>query len=602
MNIIDVENLNVIYGANEEEKLVTAIENVSFEVEQGSFVAIIGKNGSGKSTLAKTLNALILPNDGTVYVKGIDTKDADKVWEIRQTCGMVFQNPDNQLVSAVVEDDVAFGPENLGIPPKEIRERVDLALEQVNMTEYKTKAPHLLSGGQKQRIAIAGVLAMKPECIILDEPTAMLDPKGRREVIEIVKSLNAEGITVILITHFMEEAAEADRLMIMDYGKKAIMGSPEEVFVDWSKVKELGVDVPLALDFTLALRNKGIEIDKNYINIDELVDFISDKYKKTGTDNKINEPPSLEPPNISKEDIKISESEIDKKSCVSENVQELLEIRNLTHVYSKGMPYETKAVDDISFKVNKGEFIGIIGHTGSGKSTLIQHLNGILKPTSGKIILNGKDLTEPKTSLPEVRKKIGLVFQYPEYQLFEETVEKDVAFGPKNLGLSEEEISERVKWALDTVGISYEKFGQISPFELSGGQRRRVAIAGVIAMKPEILILDEPTAGLDPKSHRDILNMIKSFHESQGASIFLVSHNMGDIAELSDRIIVMDKGKIKMMGEPHEIFSKSDTLRSLGLGLPPATEVLLRLKNKGLPINCRGLSLQEAIEEIIEVI
>lgn len=612
VQLIKVENLSVKYGADEEAELVTAIDDVSINIKKGDFVAVIGKNGSGKSTLAKTFNALILPNGGCVYVKGIDTKDKDRVWEIRQTCGMVFQNPDNQLVSAVVEDDVAFGPENLGIEPSAIRERVKESLKQVKMYEYRTKAPHLLSGGQKQRIAIAGVLAMKPECIILDEPTAMLDPRGRDEVLNIAKQLNDEGITVILITHFMEEAAIADKLVIMNEGSMILNGTPEEVFSNWEVVEKLGLKLPLALDFTIGLKNAGIDIDKNYLTTDSFVDFISSYYNNgvgSGLGKEDNRDRNGD--NVTADNGKVEEGKYKHEYGGSDGESEtgkktadevLLEVENLTHIYSKGLPYETKAIDNVSFSVKKGEFIGVIGHTGSGKSTLIQHLNGILKPDSGRIILSGQDLSETGIKLHEIRKRTGLVFQYPEYQLFEETVEKDVAFGPSNLGLPQEEINERVKWALDMVGISYEKFAQVSPFELSGGQKRRVAIAGVIAMKPEILILDEPTAGLDPGAHQDILDMIGDFHKSEGTSIFLVSHNMGDIAKLSDRVMVMDNGRLAMMGTPEKIFAEDKFLHGLGLGLPPETEVLLKLKNAGVPVKGRGLSLKAAVNEILEVV
>lgn len=233
-----------------------------------------------------------------------------------------------------------------------------------------------------------------------------------------------------------------------------------------------------------------------------------------------------------------------------------IQVKNLTHIYSEGMPYQTIALEDISFEIADGSFVGIIGHTGSGKSTLIQHLNGLLKPNSGTILVDGLDITDASVSLRDIRQRIGLVFQYPEYQLFEETVEKDVAFGPQNLGLPEDLIGERVREALHLVGLSYEDVGQRSPFDLSGGEKRRVAIAGVIAMRPKVLILDEPTAGLDPKAHKDILNLIERVHREENNTIILVSHNMGDIAALSEKVLVMHKGRMVMEGTPGEVFKK----------------------------------------------
>ena len=272
--IIRIDNLIFEYTQGEEETPIKAINKVSLEIEKGSFTAIIGKNGSGKSTLAKNLNGLLLPSGGTIYVKSWDTKDDNHIWDVRQTAGMVFQNPDNQLVSSIVEDDVAFGPENLGIEPQEIRKRVDQALESVNMGKYKKKAPHLLSGGQKQRIAIAGVVAMKPECIIFDEPTAMLDPKGRDEIMQIISELHEEGITVILITHFMDEAVRAERVIIMNEGTILLDGSPSEVFSKGETIKESNLDVPLAVELAGRLRKRGIKIPQNIITSEGLVAFV----------------------------------------------------------------------------------------------------------------------------------------------------------------------------------------------------------------------------------------------------------------------------------------------------------------------------------------
>ena len=273
-NIITIENLIFEYTIGDESQPVRAIDNLNLEIERGSFTAIIGKNGSGKSTLAKNLNGLLLPTEGVIYVDGFDTRDDDNIWNVRQTAGMVFQNPDNQLVSAIVEDDVAFGPENLGIEPAEIRRRVDKALEDVNMGQFKKKAPHLLSGGQKQRIAIAGVVAMKPKCIIFDEPTAMLDPKGRAEIMSIIDELHAEGITVILITHFMDEAVRADRVIIMHEGHILLDGTPQEVFEQEELIRSVNLDVPLMVEMGAKLRKAGIDVPRDIITEEKMVEFI----------------------------------------------------------------------------------------------------------------------------------------------------------------------------------------------------------------------------------------------------------------------------------------------------------------------------------------
>lgn len=277
-------------------------------------------------------------------------------------------------------------------------------------------------------------------------------------------------------------------------------------------------------------------------------------------------------------------------------------VKNLTYIYSEGMPYETLALDDVSLEIGDREFVGIIGHTGSGKSTLIQQLDGLLKPKSGNIFIGEINITDKAIKMRDIRRKIGLVFQYPEYQLFEETVHKDVAFGPLNLGLSQEESDERVKEAIELVGLDYEEVAQRSPFDLSGGQKRRVAIAGVIAMKPEVLIMDEPTAGLDPKAHRDILDMVQRIHQKENNIVILVSHNMGDIAELADKIIVMDKGKIALIGTPREVYQEADLIEKAGLGLPPVMHLMRELKRRGAKVSDDVLTINEAEQEILRFI
>ena len=273
-NIIKIDNLYFQYPHGEDEEPKLSIKGVSLEIEEGSFTAIIGQNGSGKSTLAKNLNGLLLPSKGAVYVSGMDTRDEDKIWDIRQTAGMVFQNPDNQLVSAIVEDDVAFGPENIGIDPVEIRARVDEALDAVKMGKYKRKAPHLLSGGQKQRIAIAGVVAIRPRCIIFDEPTAMLDPRGRKDIMEIIEKLHREGITVILITHFMDEAVKADRVVIMNKGEILLDGTPEHVFSQDELIRSARLDVPMAAEIAIYLRENGIDVPPDVVTAERLKEFV----------------------------------------------------------------------------------------------------------------------------------------------------------------------------------------------------------------------------------------------------------------------------------------------------------------------------------------
>jgi energy-coupling factor transport system ATP-binding protein len=279
-----------------------------------------------------------------------------------------------------------------------------------------------------------------------------------------------------------------------------------------------------------------------------------------------------------------------------------IEVKDLSYIYSEGMPFESVALEDVSFTVESGEFAAVIGHTGSGKSTLLMHLNGLMKPTRGQVLADGVDIHEKTKEAREARRKVGLVFQYPEYQLFEENVLKDVCFGPKNYGFSPEECEAKAVEALKLVGIDPDEKGGVSPFELSGGEKRRVAIAGVLAMDPQVLILDEPTAGLDPKGHKDILDMVCRIHKEKNLTILLVSHNMDDAARLADRILVLDKGHLAMDGTPEEVFSHYDELHNIGLSTPSSSELLHLLKSKGLNVNTNIFNEDEAVEEILKVL
>ena len=276
----------------------------------------------------------------------------------------------------------------------------------------------------------------------------------------------------------------------------------------------------------------------------------------------------------------------------------MIEVKNLTHIYNEGLPHESVALDNVSFRIEDKSFVGVIGHTGSGKSTLLQHLNGLLKPDSGSIVIDGVDITDSHTKMLDIRKKVGLVFQYPEYQLFEETVAKDVAFGPTNLGLDQEEIDARVRESIGLVGLDYERLKDKSPFELSGGQKRRVAIAGVLAMKPDILVLDEPTAGLNPKAHFDILDMVADIHRRENNITIFVSHNMNDIARMSDQVLVIDKGRLAMDGTPSEVFRREEELKAMGLALPDATEIVSQLRKRGMELPADCLTVDQAAEAI----
>ena len=558
-----------------------AIDEVNIDIEPGQFIAILGHNGSGKSTLAKHMNAILTPTGGTMWVDGKDTKNEENIWDVRQTAGMVFQNPDNQIIGTVVEEDVGFGPENLGVPTEEIWQRVEESLSAVGMIEYRHHSPNKLSGGQKQRVAIAGVVAMRPKCIVLDEPTAMLDPNGRKEVLRTVEELRRrEKVTVILITHYMEEVVGADHVIVMDKGHVVLEGTAREVFSQVELLKEYRLDVPQVTLLAYELRKKGYPIPAGVLTTDELLVALSE-CKKADT----------------KTQVLVSET---KKA--QSNVREpLLKVDHINYIYSPGNAFEKHALKDISVNIYEGEFVGIIGHTGSGKSTLIQHLNGLIKATDGAIYYKGENIYGEKYNLRELRNNVGLVFQYPEHQLFETDVLTDVCFGPKNQGLSQEECNERAIEALRLVGLP-EKYYEVSPFDLSGGQKRRVAIAGVLAMKPKVLVLDEPTAGLDPKGRDEILDQIAYLQKEGNLTVVLVSHSMEDIAKYVDRIVVMNKGSKMFDDEPKKVFAHYEELEKVGLAAPQVTYMMHALAKKGLPVDTEATTIAEAVETISKVL
>ncbi len=567
-----------------------AVDSVSLDVEKGEFIAILGHNGSGKSTLAKHINAILMPTSGILYVNGKDTADARNIWDIRQSAGMVFQNPDNQIIETVVEEDVGFGPENLGVETEEIWKRVESALGKVGMLEFRKHSPSRLSGGQKQRVAIAGVLAMHPDCIVLDEPTAMLDPHGRKEVIQTLKELNEkEKVTIILITHHMNEAALADKIFVMNEGKIALQGTPKEVFSHYDEMKKIGLDVPVSTEIAHGLKKYGWHMPDDIISEEELLDSIKknlpEKAEK-GTEHRV------EQKNESKAEQDNREAQQQKDSG-----EVILSLRDVNYIYSADTVYRRHALKNVSLDIWKGEFIAVIGHTGSGKSTLIQHLNGLNKPSSGKILYKGQDISEKSFKLSDLRKKVGLVFQYPEYQLFETTVLLDVAFGPKNLGCDREQAEQQAREALALVGLPEECY-EMSPFELSGGQKRKAAIAGVLAMNPEVLILDEPTAALDPYGRDEILTILEDLHHKKNITILLVSHSMDEVARFAQRIIVMDKGEILMDGTPADIFRRHKELEEIGLAAPQEMYIMKELKEYGLPVDTEIFTPQEAVKEI----
>lgn len=587
-----------------------ALDGIDLNIEDGEFFCILGGNGSGKSTFAKHLNALLQPDAGTVCVNGMDASDPELVYDIRSTAGMVFQNPDDQLVATLVEDDVAFGPENLGVESAQIAQRVREALKAVGLVGFERHETHALSGGQKQRVALAGVLAMEPRVLILDEASSMLDPRGRKGLMEACHALHERGMTIVMITHFMEEAAEADRVAVFQAGRVAMLGTPEEILTRADELARLNLDMPPSCCLGRALRAKGVSICAQVREADMVAD-IAQAYAERSRTGIAGRPFASDPripDNVS--------SAIDGADAL----EPVIEISHLSYSYSLSVrerrrwhkssaaegasnkralwgndPSSPWALRDVSLTVRRGEFLGLAGHTGSGKSTLVQHLNGLIRPQEGSVYALGLDLVNKKDAAA-VKAKVGVVFQYPERQLFAETVAQDVAFGPHNLGLSQAEVAHRVESSLARVGLDLATVGDKSPFELSGGQQRRVAFAGVLAMEPEVLVLDEPMAGLDPAARSGFLELIDRLHRD-GLTVVMVSHSMDDLANCCDRIVVMNEGAVFAEGAPAQVFAHADELKSIGLGVPAAQRMALALAKAGVPLHFDGLYTVESLAD-----
>lgn len=589
---------------------VPALDGVDLNIEDGEFFCILGGNGSGKSTFAKHLNALLQPDAGTVRINGMDASDPELVYDIRSTAGMVFQNPDDQLVATLVEDDVAFGPENLGVPSAQIAQRVREALKGVGLVGFERHETHALSGGQKQRVALAGVLAMEPRVLILDEASSMLDPRGRKGLMKACCALHDRGMTIVMITHFMEEAAEADRVAVFRAGRVAMLGTPEEILTQADELAQLNLDMPASCCLGRSLRAKGVPVCAQVREADMVAEIVRAYAERSGAD-------------IARRPFASGSRMLDNASSAADGIaasEPVIEISHLSHSYSLSArerrrwrkrsttadasskqalwgndPNSPWALRDVTLTVRRGEFLGLAGHTGSGKSTLVQHLNGLIRPQEGNVCALGFDLSSKKGAAA-VKAKVGVVFQYPERQLFAETVAQDVAFGPRNLGLPQDEVARRVASSLARVGLDLAAIGDKSPFELSGGQQRRVAFAGVLAMEPEVLVLDEPMAGLDPAARRDFLELIGRLHD-EGLTVVMVSHSMDDLANCCDRIVVMNEGAVFAEGTPTQVFAHADELKSIGLGVPAAQRMALALAQAGVPLRCDRLYTVEALAD-----
>ncbi len=582
---------------------ITALDDVTLDVAEGERVCVLGPNGSGKSTLASVLCGLLAPDEGTVrlvgeLVLGPSGIDFGAYRRARRQLGLVFQNPDDQIVTSIVEEDVAFGPENLGVPSPEIGERVRRELRRVALDRYAKADPNNLSGGQRQRVAIAGALAMEPRVLVLDEPGALLDVRGRRGVMRVMGELHASGTTIVHVTHFMEEALAADRVVVMSKGRLVLQGTPQEVFAHGDELSALGLEEPFVARLAEALRSRGVDVPWT---CDEgtLLDSLARLARGPGAagTGERGEEESLPPSGGSarpggqggrSRGHRTGEQGRPRAARTRAHAPGVaapgpcaVVARSLGYSYGDADAREAchPALAGVSFSMAEGSLTAIVGQTGSGKSTLLRLLCALERPDAGTLLVDGID-TADRRRRRLLHGRVGYVMQHPERQLFAETVWEDVAYGPRNLRLDAGEVERRCHDALGLVGLSGREGA--SPFHLSGGQQRLCALAGILAMEPRILVLDEPTAGLDPHGRTQLRDIIDRVH-AQGTTVIQVTHSMDDAAA-AEQVIVLDGGEVLMQGHPCEVFSphSAGTLRDSGLGLPDALSWALRLTEAGV--------------------
>lgn len=582
--MIKIRNLTFEYFDRDEEgnltEMVNAIRGIHFDAGPGEWIVVAGINGSGKSTFAKILNRLLVPIEGTVLIDGLSAMEEENIIPIRKLVGMVFQNPDDQLIGSIVEEDVAFGAENIGVPHKEIVKRVEEALAQVGLSA--SMRIETLSGGEKQKAAIAGVLAMRPKCIVLDESTSMLDSRSRHDVLTLMQELKKKGITIILITHQMEELLLADRIYVMHQGRICMKGSRQAVFANPEAFRQYGLELPMTVKLAQVLQKKGYVQTKDLFSPKEIAQRIYKEHPYAFLKEK-----TMETADIVKS---------------KQSVTNAILFQNVSYIYGRN-----KILYDISFSITKGSYTAIVGPSGAGKSTLLQMMPGLIKPTEGSIFVDGVEVTDRTVNLQKLRKKIGFVFQYPEQQLFAKNVYEDVVFGPRNVGISEVEAEKRAYEAISFVGLPEDVYDL--PLEkLSGGQRRRVALAGVIAMQPDYLILDEPLAGLDPTGKQKMLDILDALHKDAGITIVVVSHDADSVCKYADRVLMLEHGELVEEGVPADVFYRlwlkrmnnitAETLDEALCDLPVCMQLLIRLRMMGLPVSCRYIDPEKTAAAI----
>lgn len=557
---IEIRDLTYTYPHAEQ----SSLSRVNFQVEPGRLIVIMGASGAGKTTLTLCLNGLI-PQlleghlQGKIEVVGLDVCKY-RTQTLAQRVGMVFQDPDSQIVGLTVEEDVAFGPRNFMLPEEEIQRRVHEALAQVRLSGYESRKTEELSGGEKQRLAIAGVLAMRPDLLVLDEPTSELDPAGRAEFFATLDNLRREKeLTVVIVEHWAEDVlTRADEVVVLRQGEIAWQGNPAVLFRDLPLLQELGLrPIPISIPFWQLYQKGWIKASEIPLSIPDALETLRNLLKRV-------DPLSLH----RKVELKLTSIPADLSA------RGTVEISNLQHCYGNAEP----TLEGVNLSIASGEFVALLGANGAGKSTLTKHLNGLLKPNAGEVWVSGKNTKDFSTA--ELARSVGYVFQNPDHQIFESSVEKEMAYGLKNVGLDAVEIKKRVNEALQSTGL--EPFLQLHPLTLGKGERQLLAVASVLALQPEILVIDEPTAGLDWSETQKVMEMVRRLHE-QGTTIIMITHDMESVAEYAERVVVLYQGKVLLDGDTKTVFHQSKSLLKANI-VPPQ---MVQLSHK-----CRELGLQ----------
>ncbi len=585
--MLEVRNVTFNYSAQGEQDAPPALRDVTLNIREGETIAIIGHNGSGKSTLARLLAAILQPTSGSILVDGLDTTvHGEDMWTIRQRVGVVFQNPDDQLVASTVLDDIAFGPENIGLPRFEIQERVDEAIALLGLEAYVQMAINELSVGQKQRVAVAGVLAMRPRYLILDEPTTMISGQTARHLLETVQRLARErGITVIHITHYMYEVATFDRVIVMDAGNVVMDNTPASVFARADELKAIGLAVPMVTHLGQWLHTQGWGKSQEVL--------LSNEHLRDVVKGMIALPDS-------NEHRVIQTWKAGHAGCPLHDQPSTFELHDVFYTYLRGTPLAQEALHGLSLTIPRGSTTALVGATNAGKSTVVDLLAGLIKSTSGKVMFEGENIADSTFKVEHIRSQVGVVFQSPESQIFEETVGKDVSFGLRRKNTPLAESRHLVQESLEAVGLAYEDFRSRYTYALSGGQKRRVAIAGVLALQPQVIIFDEPMAGLDPRGRNELLHLIAELQQRAELTIVYASSSLEDVIEIADYIHVLDQGQLVFSGAPREILAHADKLQALDITLPEATRIALTLHDVLPEFRMDILNLAELEDELLE--